>query len=214
MPSVFMLATVPILFGMMFSDFGHGLLLLGVCVALKLGPMFKLMAAMSIYCGVIYNEFFGMKILRLGNLGVVHPVWAVSENGLNFENSLKMKVSMIVAFVHMAFGMGLKIINEHKRGQKKAIIYDSLPKIGMLFTTVGYLVYLIIAKWLTNFQGQESTAPPIITLLELYLGWNPDRHHSILGSMETEKFVGFILMRLNLFFILVMVYNQTVRHRV
>ena len=55
MPSVFMLTTVPILFGMMFSDFGHGLLLLAACIALNLGPMFKLMALMSIYCGIIYN---------------------------------------------------------------------------------------------------------------------------------------------------------------
>ena len=95
-----------------------------------------------------------MKILRWGNLGIVQPVWAVSENGLNFENSLKMKLSMIMAFVHMGFGMSLKIWNEHKRGQHKKIIYDSLPKIGLLFTTVGYLVYLILAKWLTDFRGR------------------------------------------------------------
>ena len=99
-----------------------------------------------------------------------------------------MKVSMVMAFVHMGFGMGLKVWNEYKKGQFKTIIYDSAPKIGMLFTTVGYLVYLILAKWLTDYRGQESTAPSIInSLLELYLGWNPTRTHSILGSMETEK---------------------------
>lgn len=128
---------------------------------------------MSIYCGVIYNEFFGMKIIRCGNLGIVQPIWAVSENGLNFENSLKMKLSMIVAFFHMGFGMALKIVNERKRGEYKKIIYDSIPKIGLLFTTVGYLVLLIVKKWLTNYSGAESTAPSIInSLLELYLGWN------------------------------------------
>jgi vacuolar-type H+-ATPase subunit I/STV1 len=52
-----------------------------------------------------------MKIIRWDNLGIVQPVWGVSENGLNFENSLKMKISMIVAFFHMGFGMALKIIN-------------------------------------------------------------------------------------------------------
>lgn len=50
-----MFSTVPILFGMMFSDFGHGFLLLAVSFALKLSPIFYLMAFMSIYCGVIYN---------------------------------------------------------------------------------------------------------------------------------------------------------------
>ena len=121
---------------------------------------------------------------------------------------------MVMAFVHMGFGMGLKIWNEHKRGQYKKIIYDSVPKIGMLFTTVGYLVYLIILKWLTNFRGAESTAPSIInSLLELYLGWNETRTHSILGSMELEKAVGSFLMKLNLCFLLVMVFNHTIRHR-
>lgn len=60
---------------------------------------------------------------------------------------------MIVAFVHMAFGMSLKIINEKKRRQYKKIFYDSIPKLALLFTTVGYLVLLIIKKWLTNYNG-------------------------------------------------------------
>jgi len=50
-----MFSTVPVLFGMMFSDFGHGIMLLIACFLLKLGPIFYLMAFMSIYCGVIYN---------------------------------------------------------------------------------------------------------------------------------------------------------------
>lgn len=64
-----------------------------------------------------------------------------------------MKISMVIAFVHMAFGMILKIVNERKRGQYSKIFYDSLPKILLLFTTVGYLVVLIVKKWLTNYTG-------------------------------------------------------------
>lgn len=42
-----------------------------------------------------------------------------------------------------------------------------------MFTTIGYLVYLIIAKWLTNYNGHESSAPSIInTVIEMYLGYN------------------------------------------
>lgn len=61
---------------------------------------------------------------------------------------------MVVAFFHMAFGMMLKIVNEKKRGQNSKIIYDSLPKLGLLFTTVGYLVFLIVKKWMTNYSGE------------------------------------------------------------
>ena len=214
-PSIFMFSTVPILFGMMFSDFGHGIMLMCACFALNLGPLFKLMAFMSIYCGIIYNEFFGMKIIRWSNLGIIQPIWAVSENGLNFENSLKMKISMIVAFVHMLFGMTLKIVNEWKRGQTKTIVYDSFPKIGLLLTTVGYLVFLIVLKWLTSFKGAESTAPSIInSMLELYLGWNEYRNHSILGSMELEMVIGSMLVKLNIFFILMLTFNHMLRGRI
>ena len=62
-----------------------------------------------------------------------------------------MKLSMIIAFIHMCFGVSLKMINELKRGQNKLFIYDSMPKLILMFTTIGYLVYLIIAKWLTNY---------------------------------------------------------------
>lgn len=92
---------------------------------------------------------------------------------------------MIIAFVHMTFGTILKMKNELKRGQNKIFLYDSVPKLVMMFTTIGYLVYLIIAKWLTNYAGRESEAPSIInSALEMYLGYNPDRKFSILGTME------------------------------
>lgn len=73
-----------------------------------------------------------------------------------------MKLSMVMAFVHMTFGIVLKMVNELKKGQKKIFLYDSLPKLILMFTTIGYLVYLIIAKWLTNYHGNESHAPSII----------------------------------------------------
>ena len=98
-------------------------------------------------------------------MGILHGKWGAAENGLNFENSLKMKISMVIAFVHMSFGLVLKIVNELKRSQTGLILYDSLPKLGLLFTTVGYLVFLIVKKWLTNFHGHESTAPSIINSL-------------------------------------------------
>lgn len=65
-----------------------------------------------------------------------------------------MKLSMIVAFIHMCFGAVLKIANELKKGQKSLVLYDSIPKLILMFTTIGYLVLLIIVKWLTNYEGR------------------------------------------------------------
>jgi len=39
------------------------------------------------------------------------PVWAVAENNLNFVNSLKMKISVIIAVVHMTLGVFVKAGN-------------------------------------------------------------------------------------------------------
>jgi len=66
-----------------------------------------------------------------------------------------MRISMVVAFVHMTFGVILKMRNELKRGQIKPFYLDSLPKLVLMFTTIGYLVMLIILKWLTDYRGRE-----------------------------------------------------------
>lgn len=63
---------------------------------------------------------------------------------------------MVVAFLHMLFGTVLKMVNELKRGQTKHFYFDSLPKLTLMCTTVGYLVYLIVAKWLTDYSGREN----------------------------------------------------------
>lgn len=65
-----------------------------------------------------------------------------------------MKISMVIAFIHMTFGIILKMTNELKRGQTKIFYYDSLPKLVLMFTTIGYLVLLIVMKWLTNYHGR------------------------------------------------------------
>lgn len=65
-----------------------------------------------------------------------------------------MKISMVIAFIHMTFGIILKMVNELKRGQTKIFYYDSLPKLVLMFTTIGYLVLLIVMKWLTNYHGR------------------------------------------------------------
>lgn len=42
----------------------------------------------------------------------VDPIWSISLNQLEFTNSLKMKIAVIIAVVHMSFGIILKGINQ------------------------------------------------------------------------------------------------------
>jgi len=55
----------------------------------------------------------------------------------------------------MSFGLILKMTNEIKRGQTKQFWFDSIPKLALMFTTVGFLVLLIILKWFNNYDDRE-----------------------------------------------------------
>lgn len=114
-PSAIMFITLPILFGVMYSDIGHGMLILTLAIGLNLGSIWWLMGVMSIFCGAVFNEFFGMKIglvwaLSSGKFGV-NPIWGTAVNSLAFENSLKMKLSIVIGAVHMLSGLLLRIAN-------------------------------------------------------------------------------------------------------
>lgn len=83
-----MFITLPILFGIMYSDIGHGMMILAVAWGLGLGPIWWAMGGMSVYCGAVFNEFFGMKVATVwrlmgGRFGV-DPVWGVAMNSLAF----------------------------------------------------------------------------------------------------------------------------------
>ena len=74
-PMLVSLVTFPILFGMMFGDIGHGSILMffGLYLTWKHDPkdpgvfgvaryFFLTNGMAAVYCGLIYNEFFAMKL--------------------------------------------------------------------------------------------------------------------------------------------------------
>lgn len=107
---------------------------------LELRYMVLLMGFFAFYCGWIYNDFLGMNVNVLGscfdvppaveaNDGLpttemrfsphknciypfgIDPVWGRATNELVYVNSLKMKISVIIAIVHMTVGVIIKLAN-------------------------------------------------------------------------------------------------------
>ncbi|KAK6144477.1 hypothetical protein DH2020_021297 [Rehmannia glutinosa] len=155
-PAVYTIVTFPFLFAVMFGDWGHGIcLLLGALFLIarekrlgsqKLGSFMEMlfggryvllmMSLFSIYCGLIYNEFFSVPFHIFGSsaykcrdatcsdarsVGLikdrdtypfgVDPSWRGSRSELPFLNSLKMKMSILFGVAQMNLGILLSYFN-------------------------------------------------------------------------------------------------------
>lgn len=112
----------------------------------QLRYMVLMMGFFAFYCGWIYNDFLGMNINIFGSCYEfdrdiivediyikpkadciypfgVDPVWGVSNNELIFVNNLKMKISVIIAIIHMCMGVFLKLGNALYFKRKLEVIF-------------------------------------------------------------------------------------------
>ncbi|CAJ2654330.1 V-type proton ATPase subunit a1-like isoform X1 [Trifolium pratense] len=197
-PAVYTTIIFPFLFAVMFGDWGHGIcLLLGALVLIaherklsnqRLGSFMEmlfggryvilLMSLFSMYCGLIYNEFFSVPFHIFGasaykcrdmscrdahTTGLVKyrepypfgvdPSWRGSRSELPFLNSLKMKMSILFGVVHMNLGIMLSYFNARFFGSSLDIRYQFVPQMIFLNSLFGYLSLLIVVKWCTGSQA-------------------------------------------------------------
>lgn len=138
-----------------------------------------LMGFFALYCGFIYNDFVAISLNLFGScysIGNtvshkpdcvypfgVDPAWAKATNNMNFMNSLKMKIAVIIAVIHMFFGLILKGCNFWFNKQRVLIFLEVIPQILFFTLLFGYMDFLIIYKWLKNWTN--LVPPSIITTL-------------------------------------------------
>jgi len=85
--------------------------------------LFLLMGIFATYCGLIYNDFFSLKLDLFGScynedfkkicnypFGF-DPIWEISSNELITSNSFKMKFAVIIGICQMMLGIILKGMN-------------------------------------------------------------------------------------------------------
>ncbi|KAL6508863.1 V-type proton ATPase subunit a1 [Orobanche hederae] len=193
-PAVYTIITFPFLFAVMFGDWGHGVcLLMGALFLIsrekklgsqKLGSFMEmlfggrhvllLMSLFSIYCGLIYNEFFSVPFHIFGSSAYrcrdatcscglvkyqdtypfgVDPSWRGSRSELPFLNSLKMKMSILFGVAHMNLGILLSYFNARHFRNSLDIKYQFVPQMIFLNSLFGYLSLLIITKWCIGSQA-------------------------------------------------------------
>ncbi|CZT57015.1 V-type ATP synthase subunit I [Solibaculum mannosilyticum] len=151
-PTGFVAITYAILFGIMFGDFGQGLLVIGVGafmwkkMKMKLGPILMRVGIFSSLFGLIYGEVFGFE-------GVLDGVY---ENLLGVEPFKVMEGEHIIIILLSAVGLGvlmaivsmiLNIYSALRRRDFEAGLFGPSGVAGLVFYTsliVGALLQMVL----------------------------------------------------------------------
>lgn len=189
-PAVFTIISFPFFFGLMFGDFGHGLLvfLIGIYLYLSGNPAFKqlssmilLMGIFSTFSGFIYNEFFSVPLILGGSCYDVETrarknncvyeggfdwIWQMSANETAFVNSFKMKFSIIIGVTQMLLGTLLKASNALYFSNYLDLFFEAIPQFVLMSVTFGYMSFCIIVKWLTDWTDRNP-----ISIIQVFINF-------------------------------------------
>lgn len=86
------------------------------------------------------------------------PRWFQTSNLLAYQNSLKMKTSVILGVLQMSLGICMKGFNALYFGAYVDFFFEFIPQISLLLALFGWMDTLIIGKWLShvNYDALEE----------------------------------------------------------
>lgn len=211
-----MIFTFPVMFGAMFGDVFHGIILFiissymiskydklnhkcGVLQILLNGRFIIFLCSLSsLYFGLLYGDFAGMPIKLFKSqfeTGYTYPfgidpTWHHAENSMTFTNSLKMKMSLILGFVHMTIGSTIDIINVLYEKDYITYYFVSLPQFFAFTLFLGYLVFLCVYKWLVTIDHPSL----VETLIGMYTDPFNMENQMYKGQLYVQLFIVFVIL--------------------
>lgn len=187
--------------------------------------MMFMMSCFAIYCGFIYNDCMSMPIFlfksRWSNLahtgaeidatavnttldGVypfgIDPEWVYKSNSLEFMNSFKMKLAVILGVTQMMFGVMMAGANHAFYKDWLSFWFEWIPQVLFLGCTFGYMIFLIFFKWCIDWSTTTAQIPPGILqiMLKFFLSPGVITDDLVLYDKGTQQTVQVILLALAL----------------
>jgi V/A-type H+/Na+-transporting ATPase subunit I len=191
-PFVFMIFSYPIIYGLMFGDFGQGLLFIAfgflLLRARKKGTLphflrdivemlangaelFILLGVGITVFGIVFGDFFGFEhVLPFG------PLFSPVEDFAHLQQF--MVITLFIGVAHYSFGLSLSVLNKvHLKEYSEAFFG---PICWIWFYLVG--VYIISKVVLANFKFSVLLNDPLTLLLAVVplalMGWKEGGLHA------------------------------------
>ncbi|MFX1364043.1 MAG: V-type ATP synthase subunit I [Promethearchaeota archaeon] len=181
-PTPFLALIFPILFGLMFGDIGHGIVLIiagligAVIFRNKKGTDFLNFCWIIFYCGLgavlfgfLYGEFFGMHDIEIGGQVFLHlnpvtiPILNMTLHNPISRVTTVLIFAILIGVIHINLGWIIQFLNYWRQARKYLAITDSLVKIFLL---IGGTILILNYK----FDINAWVSPPFPILLPLIPG--------------------------------------------